>query len=277
MRRKKTTTATAAPTERRPDIYFNGNLEDFRTKLNQVNQKHDLTYFSEWAGFKNVDKAINAITNGENEVLEKYLKKAKELNIVNTETAAKVYTLQTEGMFFDINAVINEQPEQWYFETETPNVGQQEIFIDITASHKVEENDFFKKFQYILNFIDNLERNGTRTKINVGAYNARPSKNNGNLFLNVTIKNYEEPVNLQLFTTLFCTPLFLRFALCGLSSEINGQTEAGAYRTDPTADKVGEVDGKIYIPSVYYDKANGINYTKTIYAAYKLNHLINNN
>jgi len=274
MARKKQT--TAQPTERRPDVYFNGNLEEFRTKLNQVGQSHDLKYFADWAGFKEVDKAINAITNGDNEVLEKYLKKAKELNIVNTESAAKVYTLQTEGTFFDINAVINEQPEQWYFETETPNVEQKEMFIDITASHKVEENDFFKKFQYILNFVDNLERNGTRTKINVGAYNARPSKSNGNLFLNVVIKNYEEPVNLQLFTTLFCTPLFLRFGLCGLSSEINGDN-AGAYRTDPTADKVGEIDGKIYIPSVYYDKANGISYTKAIYAAYKLSHLINNN
>jgi hypothetical protein len=275
MKRKKQTTAQPA-TERRPDVYFNGNLEEFRAKLNQVNQNHDLKYFADWAGFKEADKAINAITNGENEVLEKYLKKAKELNIVNTESAAKIYTLQTEGMFFDINAVINEQPEQWYFETETPNVEQKEIFIDITASHKVEEDDFFKKFQYILNFVDNLERNGTRTKINVGAYNARPSGSNGNLFLNVVIKNYEEPVNLQLFTTLFCTPLFLRFALCGLSSEING-SNAGAYRTDATADKVGEVDGKLYIPSVYYDKANGISYTKAIYEAYKLNHLINNN
>lgn len=274
MRRKKATTTDT--TERRPDVYFNGNLEEFRAKLNQVANTHHLSYYADWSGFQNVEKAIHAATYGSPEVLEKYLKKASDLNLNNPESTTQQYYKDTQGLFFDIADVIQGLPEHWYNVcSETVNQTR-EIYIDITASHKVEESAFFKKFQLILNFIDNLEKQGTRCKVNVGAYNAKPSGSNGNLYLNVIVKNYNEPVNLQLFSTLLCTPLFLRFALCGLSSEING-SNAGAYRTDPSTDKVGEEGEKIYIPSVYFDLANSISYTPKLWEKYKLSHLINNN
>lgn len=273
-RRKSTTTDT---TDRRPDVYFNGTLDELRNKLTQVGSSHDLTSYADWSGFQNVEKAIHATAYGSPEILEKYLKKANDLNLNNPESSSQVYYKDTQGFFFDIVDVIQDRPEHW-FNVYSEKVNQtREIYIDITASHKVEESDFFRKFQLILNFIDNLEKQGTRCKINVGAYNAVPSGNNGNLYLNVMVKNYNEPINLQLFSTLLCTPLFLRFALCGLSSEINGQGNAGAYRTDPNRDKVGEEEEKIYIPSVYYDKANMISYTPQLWEKYKLSHLINNN
>lgn len=273
MKRKRNTT----PTEKRPDVYFNGNLEEFNAKLVQVSNSHDLKYYSTWAGFKNVTESINAITYGDPAILEKYLKKAKELNLNSLESTATTYYKDTQGLFFDIVDVIQDRPEHW-FNVYSETINQtREIFIDITASHKIEENAFFMKFQLILNFIDNLEKNGTRCKVNVGSYNAVPGigSNNGNLYLNVCIKQYSEPINLQLFSTLLCTPLFLRFALCGLSSEING-SQGGAYTTDATKDKVGEEDEKIFIPSVYYDRANSIAYTPSIWKKYKLDHLINN-
>ena len=275
MRRKKTKPTDT--TERRPDVYFNGNLEEFKAKLSQVSSAHNLKYFSDWSGFQNVEKAIHATAYGSPEILEKYLKKANDLSLNNPESSSQIYYKDTQGLFFDIVDVIQGRPEHW-FNVYSERVNQtREIFIDITASHKITEEGFFMKFQLILNFIDNLEKQGTRCKVNVGAYNAVPSGNNGNLYLNVMVKNYNEPINLQLFSTLLCTPLFLRFALCGLSSEINGQDNAGAYRTDPNKDKVGEEGERIYIPSVYYDKANGISYTPKLWEKYKLSHLINNN
>lgn len=274
MKRKKTTTIET--TDRRPDVYFNGNLDELRKKLTQVASSHNLTSYAEWSGFQNVEKAIHATAYGSPEILEKYLKKANDLNLNNPESSSQIYYKDTQGLFFDIVDVIQGRPEHW-FNVYSEKVNQtREIFIDITASHKVEEAAFFKKFQLILNFIDNLEKQGTRCKVNVGAYNAVPSDKNGNLYLNVMVKNYNEPINLQLFSTLLCTPLFLRFALCGLSSEINGE-EAGAYRTDPNRDKVGEEGERIYIPSVYYDKANMISYTPKLWEKYNLSHLINNN
>lgn len=274
MKRKKTTPTTT--TDRRPDVYFNGTLDELRNKLTQVGSNHNLTSYAEWAGFQNVEKAIHATAYGSPEVLEKYLKKANDLNLNNPESSSQIYYKDTQGFFFDIVDVIQDRPEHW-FNVYSEKVNQtREIFIDITASHKVNESDFFKKFQLILNFIDNLEKQGTRCKVNVGAYNTVPSDKNGNLYLNVMIKNYNEPINLQLFSTLLCTPLFLRFALCGLSSEINNE-KAGAYRTDPNRDKVGEEGEKIYIPSVYYDKANSISYTPKIWEEYNLSHIINNN
>lgn len=275
MKRKKTKPTDT--TERRPDVYFNGTLEEFRNKLTQVSNNHNLTSYAEWSGFQNVEKAIHATAYGSPEVLEKYLKKTNDLSLNNPESSSQIYYKDTQGLFFDIVDIIQDRPEHW-FNVYSEKVNQtREIFIDITASHKITEEGFFMKFQLILNFIDNLEKQGTRCKVNVGAYNAVPSGNNGNLYLNVMVKNYNEPINLQLFSTLLCTPLFLRFALCGLSSEINGQGNAGAYRTDPNKDKVGEEGERIYIPSVYYDKANGISYTPKLWEKYKLSHLINNN
>ena len=112
MRRKKTTPTTT--TERRPDVYFNGNLEEFKAKLSQVSSAHNLKYFSDWSGFQNVEKAIHATAYGSPEILEKYLKKASDLSLNNPESSSQIYYKDTQGLFFDIVDVIQGRPEHWF-------------------------------------------------------------------------------------------------------------------------------------------------------------------
>ena len=265
-RSKKTGGNLAAIREvRNLDLHFN-NMHDYTNYLEVIWAKMPKMYkdnILEFAGQEEIGM-FDKLINGTHEYLERFNHKA---HVLEVHGANNEYYNDVTGLFFDTVIFVTGSPECWL--DNSMNIENKFLTIYVNASYSggTSEEEVFNKFVTIAALIDNLESSGTRVELiicsNGTSNDVWQNKYDGNTNLSVKVKKHGDILNIQALVYQLCSTAMLRIASFITRYDLVGQYY-GAYICRAKDEKKGFINDVLYIPSMYWDNANGISWSNTI-------------
>lgn len=174
------------------------------------------------------------------------------------------------GQSFDIGRILSGEPECMvnHYQNIESRSRYLDIIIPVSAPRWIVDHNstfvnrqLFKYFSPILDMIDQWEQNGTRCRI-IADFSTIPAEHKKNdVFINgsFVVKEFDEIIDFELFSTIFMTSAMSNLTFCHLYMNNRITIGDGSFSRTPDYDAFGKVcnynpgePNTIRIPSTFY-------------------------